>query len=200
MVEELDETAPAVQQSYDPPTEKAIESALTDAELYVSYNVPAKAIPPLEAALPLAPHDVNLNQRLASLYARAERFGDAARMYQNLSKIYDELGHPAEAAKYLEAAKKFALRAPASAAPVTPPPAPAAAKATWPPIPVETKPAAPPEPVAQAPVEMEAEAAPSVQEFSFDAADMVETEPEPSELRRSSLQPLSNRLARHRLK
>ncbi len=180
MVEELDETAPAVQQSYDPPTEKAIESALTDAELYVSYNVPAKAIPPLEAALPLAPHDVNLNQRLASLYARAERFGDAARMYQNLSKIYDELGHPAEAAKYLEAAKKFALRAPASAAPVTPPPAPAPAKATWPPIPVETKPAAPPEPVAQAPVDLEAEAAPSVQEFSFDAADMVETEPEPS--------------------
>ena len=181
MVEELDETATPVQQSYDPPTEKAIESALTDAELYVSYNVPAKAIPPLEAALPLAPHDVNLNQRLASLYARAERYGDAARMYQNLSKIYDELGHPAEAAKYLEAAKKFALRAPATAAPVTPPtpPAPAAAKTTWPPIPVETKPAAPLEPVAEAPVEIEAEAAPSVQEFSFDTADIV-VEPEPA--------------------
>ena len=116
MVEELDETAPSVHQSYDPPTEKAIESALTDAELYVSYNVPSKAIPPLEAALPLAPQDVNLNQRLASLYARAERFADAARMYQNLSSIYEELGHPADAAKYLEAAKKYALRAPASAA------------------------------------------------------------------------------------
>ena len=115
MVEELDETAPSVHQNYDPPTEKAIESALTDAELYVSYNVPSKAIPPLEAALPLAPQDVNLNQRLASLYARAERFADAARMYQNLSSIYEELGHPADAAKYLEAAKKYALRAPASA-------------------------------------------------------------------------------------
>lgn len=175
MVEELDETATPVQQSYDPPTEKAIESALTDAELYVSYNVPAKAIPPLEAALPLAPQDVNLNQRLASLYARAERYGDAARMYQNLSKIYDELGHPAEAAKYLEAAKKFALRAPATAAPATPP-APVAAKPAWPP-PVETKPPAPLEPAAEAPVEVEA--APSVQEFSFDAADIVVTEPEP---------------------
>ena len=168
MVEELDETAPPVQQNYDPPTEKAIESALTDAELYVSYNVPAKAIPPLEAALPLAPHDVNLNQRLASLYARAERYGDAARMYQNLSRIYDELGHPAEAAKYLEAAKKFALRAPATAVPATPP---APAKSTWPPLPVETKTSAPPEPVAEAPVEIEAE--PSVQEFSFDTADIV---------------------------
>jgi tetratricopeptide (TPR) repeat protein len=181
MVEELDETATPVQQRYDPPTERAIESALTDAELYVSYNVPAKAIPPLEAALPLAPKDVNLNQRLASLYVRAERFADAARMYQNLSKIYDELGHPAEAAKYLEAAKKFALRAPATAAPVTPvapPPTPAAAKHSWPPLPVETKPAAPPEPVAEAPVEIEPESAPSVQEFSFDAADMA-AEPEP---------------------
>ncbi|HZE22577.1 MAG TPA: tetratricopeptide repeat protein, partial [Blattabacteriaceae bacterium] len=181
MVEELDETATPVQQNYDPPTERAIESALTDAELYVSYNVPAKAIPPLEAALPLAPKDVNLNQRLASLYVRAERFADAARMYQNLSKIYDELGHPAEAAKYLEAAKKFALRAPATAAaamPVAPPPTPAAAKTTWPPLPVETKPAPPPEAVAELPVEIEPEAAPSVQEFSFDAADIA-AEPEP---------------------
>jgi tetratricopeptide (TPR) repeat protein len=142
----------------------------------------------LEAALPLAPKDVNLNQRLASLYVRAERFGDAARMYQNLSKIYDELGHPAEAAKYLEAAKKFSLRAPAAAAPVkpaVPPPTPVAAKPSWPPLPVETKPTPPQQPVVEAPVEMEAEAAPSVQEFSFDAAgsydaaDMV-AEPEPA--------------------
>src|SRR5262249_3253239 len=112
MVEELDETAPAVHQSYDPPTEKAIESALTDAELYVSYNVPSKAIPPLEAALPLAPQDVALNQRLAGLYVRAERYADAARLYQNLSDIYRELGHPNESAKYLEASKRYALRAP----------------------------------------------------------------------------------------
>jgi tetratricopeptide (TPR) repeat protein len=182
MVEELDETATPVHQNYDPPTEKAIESALTDAELYVSYNVPSKAIPPLEAALPLAPQDVNLNQRLASLYARAERFGDAARMYQNLSKIYEELGHPAEAAKYLEAAKKFALRAPATTTPVmpsAPPPAPSVAKTTWPPMPAEASPAAPLEPVAEAPVELEVQAAPSVQEFSFDAAEMAITEPEP---------------------
>ncbi|HZD94650.1 MAG TPA: tetratricopeptide repeat protein, partial [Candidatus Sulfotelmatobacter sp.] len=82
MVEELDENAPPVHQNYDPPTERAIESALTDAELYVSYNVPSKAIPPLEAALPLAPQDVNLNQRLASLYVRAERYADAARLYK----------------------------------------------------------------------------------------------------------------------
>src|SRR5579864_1461640 len=158
MVEELDETAPSVHQSYDPPTEKAIESALTDAELYVSYNVPSKAIPPLEAALPLAPQDVNLNQRLASLYARAERYGDAARMYQNLSKIYEELGHPSEAAKYLEAAKKFALRAPAAAVPAAPTAPPVAAKTGWPPAPAAA------EQISAPPPAPEVEAEPSVQE------------------------------------
>ncbi|HEY3768892.1 MAG TPA: hypothetical protein VGN44_09475, partial [Candidatus Angelobacter sp.] len=74
-----------------------------------------------------------------------------------------------------------ALRAPATAPPVMPvaPPAPAVAKATWPPMPVETKPVAPPEPVVEAPVELAAKAAPSVQEFSFDAADII-VEPEPA--------------------
>jgi tetratricopeptide (TPR) repeat protein len=176
MVEELDETAPSIHQNYDPPTEKAIESALTDAELYVSYNVPSKAIPPLEAALPLAPQDVNLNQRLASLYARAERYGDAARMYQNLSKIYEELGHPSEAAKYLEAAKKFALRAPAAAVPAASPPA--ATKPSWPPAAPQAQPVAPVEPVIAPHVAPEVAAEPSVQEFTFDTADLETVEPE----------------------
>src|SRR5215813_5670692 len=137
MVEELDESAPAVQQKYDPPTEQAIESALTDAELYVSYNVPAKAIPPLEAALPLAPQDVNLNQRLASLYVRAERYADAAKLYRNLSDIYKELGHEPESAKYLEASRRYALRAPHSAAAAASPGAepPKPPNSAWPPQP-----------------------------------------------------------------
>ncbi|HKV95264.1 MAG TPA: tetratricopeptide repeat protein [Candidatus Angelobacter sp.] len=177
MVEELDETAPPVHQAYDPPTEKAIESALTDAELYVSYNVPSKAIPPLEAALPLAPQDVNLNQRLASLYVRSERFAEAAKLYQNLSDIYKELGHPTESAKYLEASKRYALRAPQSApAAAQPQSQPKAAKATWPPLPPVT--AAPVPPPSPAPVEVAAEAEPSVQEFSFDTPDVIAGEPE----------------------
>ncbi len=174
MVEELDQSAPAVHQSYDPPTEKAIEAALTDAELYVSYNVPSKAIPPLEAALPLAPQDVNLNQRLASLYVRSERFADAARLYQNLSDIYKELGHPTESARYLEAARRYNLRAPAAqAAPAAPSaPASAPAKAAWPP-PVE--PAAPLHAtVEEIPIEVEeVGAAPSVKEFTFDTPEII---------------------------
>ncbi len=181
MVEELDETAPPVHQAYDPPTEKAIESALTDAELYVSYNVPAKAIPPLEAALPLAPQDVNLNQRLASLYVRAERYDDAARLYQNLSDIYKELGHPSESARYLEASKRYALRASqtsaVSAASAVAEPA-RTSKPTWPPQPAA---ATAPAPAVAAPVEMQMEAEPSIQEFSFDTPEVVAGEPEPVE-------------------
>jgi len=178
MVEELDETAPPVHQSYDPPTERAIEAALTDAELYVSYNVPAKAIPPLEAALPLAPQDVTLNQRLASLYARAGRYADAARICQNLSDIYTELGHPNESARYLDAAKRYALRAPAvPTPPPTPPPAPP--RVVAPPAPVKAPPPPPfvPEnvPMEVAPAE---EAVSSVQEFSFDTPIPLVTESE----------------------
>jgi tetratricopeptide (TPR) repeat protein len=170
MVEELDEGAAVVHQNYDPPTEKAIEAALTDAELFVSYNVPAKAIPPLEAALPLAPRDVTLNQRLAVLYARSERYADAARVCHVLSDIYREAGHGSDASRYLEAAKRYSLRAPASS-PVLSVQAPAA-RAPEPPMMVSGY--APP-----AEVELPPEPpAPSVQEFSFDVPDHLLIEPE----------------------
>lgn len=169
MVEELDSGTPVVQQKYDPPTESAIEAALTDAELFVSYNVPSKAIPPLEAALPLAPQDITLNQRLATLYARAERWGDAARMCQNLSDIYRELGHATEAARYQEAARKYGLRAPAATPAVAvrkpQPPAPSI-------IPVVPE---PPEPKAAAPAIAPPEEH-SIQEFSFDVRDQLVSE------------------------
>jgi tetratricopeptide (TPR) repeat protein len=174
MVEELDENAVVVHQKYDTPTETAIEAALTDAELYVSYNVPSKAIAPLEAALPLAPKDITLNQRLATLYARGERYADAAKICQNLSEIYRELGHPAEAAKYQEASRKYGLRAgvvPGAAmrnlAPVPARPAEA------PPQNISMPPSAPS--AAIAPAE---ETASSVQEFSFDVAEHIPIEPE----------------------
>ncbi len=169
MVEELVDNAPAVQQKYDPPTESAIEAALTDAELFVSYNVPSKAIPPLEAALPLAPKDVNLNQRLASLYARAERWSDAARMCRNLSEIYRELGHANEAARYQEAARKYQLRAPQAAQPVSQP---------------EISVVPEPEAAVISPHLVEPAAEPSVKEFSFDipepAGALEEAEPAPA--------------------
>lgn len=174
MVEELEQGATVVHQSYDQPTEKAIEAALTDAELFTSYNVFNKAIPPLEAALPLAPHDILLNQRLAALYARGARFADAARRCQVLAEIYRELGHEAEAVRYTEAANNYLLRVPGGAAAVsTPPPLPARAAAA---APVEEVPA-PTLPLDGEIPSSEAEpAAATVQEFSFDVPDQLLTE------------------------
>ncbi len=119
MVEELEHAAPAIHQSYDTQVERSIEAALTDAELFVSYNVPLKAIAPLEKALPLAPRDVNLNQRLATLYVRAERYVDAVRACKILSTVYREAGHGGEAARYEEAAEKYAEQAAKSGSAVT---------------------------------------------------------------------------------
>jgi tetratricopeptide (TPR) repeat protein len=111
MVEELEQTAPSIQQEYSASVEKAIEAALTDAELFVSYNVPLKAIAPLEAVLPVAPRDLHVNQRLASLYLRAARFADAAQTCKVLSEVYAEFGHKEESERYAAEAQKYARRA-----------------------------------------------------------------------------------------
>ena len=125
MVEELEHTAPTVHQEYDPTVEKAIEAALTDAELFISYNVPLKAIAPLETVLPVAPRDLRVNQRLASLYLRAGRYTDAVSTCKVLSKLYAEFGHEAESGRYEEEARKYSARAAqeqaAMPAPATPP-------------------------------------------------------------------------------
>ena len=181
MVEELDQSAPAVPQSYDPATEKAIEAALTDAELFVSYNVPAKAVPPLESALALAPRDVTVNQRLATLYIRAERYADAARVCQVLSDVFRESGHEKEASGYLEAARKYGLRAGIT---ITTPPAQASRMEAV----SEIAPPAAPEmavhPILEEikPIAMAAEeaAASSVQDFSFDVPDHLAIESAPA--------------------
>ncbi|MGA7504067.1 MAG: tetratricopeptide repeat protein, partial [Candidatus Sulfotelmatobacter sp.] len=70
IVDELEATAPAIHQHYSDSVALAVRSALTDAELFISYNMPAKALGPLLAALPQAPSDLRLNQRLAALHTR----------------------------------------------------------------------------------------------------------------------------------
>ncbi len=78
LVEELEATAPFIDQRYPDEIALAVRAALTDAELFVSYNMPAKALGPLLSALPKAPRDLRLNQRLAALHTRAGRFSEAA--------------------------------------------------------------------------------------------------------------------------
>ena len=111
MVDELEIDAPAIDQEYAPDVARAIRTALTDSELLDSYNLPGKAIAPLEATLPAAPRDALLNQRLASLYARAERYSDAARCCDILRAVYRKAGHHQLAAQYGEMAAKYHHRA-----------------------------------------------------------------------------------------
>jgi len=111
LVEELETTAPPVDQAYSPEVAAALRAALTDTELFISYNMPDKALGPLMAVLPIAPNDVRLNQRLAALHTRAERFADAAVCCRTLQAAYAEAGLTEEASRYGDLAQRCEERA-----------------------------------------------------------------------------------------
>ncbi|HEX4785884.1 MAG TPA: tetratricopeptide repeat protein [Candidatus Sulfotelmatobacter sp.] len=110
ILEDLESTAPSIHQHYSDEVSLAVRSALTDAELFISYNMPAKALGPLLAALPMAPSDLRLNQRLATLHTRANRFAEAALCCRTLQHIYSEADHPDEATRYGELAERYEER------------------------------------------------------------------------------------------
>jgi tetratricopeptide (TPR) repeat protein len=114
IVDELEATAPAIHQHYSDEVALSIRSALTDAELFISYNMPAKALGPLLAALPQAPQDLRLNQRLAALHTRAGRFAEAAICCRTLQAVYSEAQYPEEATRYGELADRYEERSAAS--------------------------------------------------------------------------------------
>src|SRR5262249_18370685 len=107
---ELEATAPFIEQRYDDETALAVRSAITDAELFISYNMPAKALGPLTSALPKAPRDLRLNQKLAALHTRAGRFAEAAVCMRTLESIYSAAGHADDAARYADLASKYEER------------------------------------------------------------------------------------------
>ena len=115
MVDELEATAPMIEQQYSDADAVAIRSALTDADLFLSYNMPTKAVVPLLAVLPRAPYDSRLNQRLAALHTRAERFSEAASCCRVLEGVYSTSGYPDEAIRYGELATRYEERAAAAA-------------------------------------------------------------------------------------
>src|ERR1700689_144376 len=116
IVDELEATAPSVHQHYSDEVSLAVRSALTDAELFISYNMPAKALGPLVAALPQAPNDLRLNQRLAALHTRAGRFAEAGICCRTLQSVYSEADHPEEATRYGELAERYEERSSTAAA------------------------------------------------------------------------------------
>jgi len=115
LIDDLEATAPALHQHYSDEVALSIRSALTDAELFISYNMPAKALGPLVAVLPQAPTDLRLNQRLAALHTRAGRFADAAVCCRALQTLYSDAGYPEEATRYGELAERYEERSSAPA-------------------------------------------------------------------------------------
>ncbi len=110
LVEDLEATAPSIHQHYSDEVSLAVRSALTDAELFISYNMPAKALGPLTGALPLAPDDLRINQRLAALHTRASRFAEAALCCRTLQRVYSGADYPDEATRYGELAARYEER------------------------------------------------------------------------------------------
>ena len=110
LIEELEATAPFIEQHYPDDVALAVRSALTDAELFMSYNSAPKALEPLMSALPKAPRDLRLNQKLASLHTKAGRFTEAAVCCRTLESIYHDAGHNEQAARYGAVAAKYEER------------------------------------------------------------------------------------------
>ncbi|HUS18800.1 MAG TPA: tetratricopeptide repeat protein [Terriglobales bacterium] len=128
---------------YDKETAAAVQAALTDAELFDSYNLPMKAIPPLEAGLKKAPRDSQLHNRLVQVYVKTGRFLEAARSCNILKEVFAEHGHEADSRNYADLAAKYLAQA-----------------GDAPPLPVEDTPASS-MPAASS------ESAPGVTEFGF---------------------------------
>ena len=110
LVDELEATASMIDQRYPDDVALEVRAALTDAELFISYNMPAKALDPLIEVLPKAPRDQRLNQKLAALHTRAGRFQEAAVACRTLESIYHDAGHADEASRYGELAAKYEQR------------------------------------------------------------------------------------------
>ncbi len=107
IVEELEATAPVIDQFYPDHVAIAVRAAVTDADLFLSYNLPDKAVVPLLGALPLAPRDARLNQRLAALHTRFQRFTEAAVCCRTLESVYHDAGYPDEAVRYGDLAARY---------------------------------------------------------------------------------------------
>ena len=123
LVDELEATVPFVDQRYPDDIAAAIRSALTDAELFISYNLPDKALRPLVAVLPYAPRDYRVNQKLTALHTRAGRFTEAAVCCRTLEGVYREAGYAEDADRYGNLASQYEDVVALASAPTTQAPA-----------------------------------------------------------------------------
>jgi tetratricopeptide (TPR) repeat protein len=67
-----------------------VEAALLDAELFIKYQAPERAIKRLRAALELNSRSIQLRERLREIYAAQKQTEDAARQCLALASVYIE--------------------------------------------------------------------------------------------------------------
>ena len=114
-----------VEQPLTEEEQEALNNAVNESDLYLTYRQVGKAIQPLEAILGRMPRNATLNQRLLDLYERAEEYGKAAQRCEVLTEVYMLAGDAEQATGYSERQAKFQQRAGApaqtpEAPPVTP--------------------------------------------------------------------------------
>jgi tetratricopeptide (TPR) repeat protein len=185
ILEELEATAPSLDQPYSPEVLSVVREALTEAELFVSYNMAAKALGPLTNVLPRAPEHVQINQKLALLHTRAANFEEAAKCCRVLEKAYREAGQEEPGARYGDLARRYEERcAPTGESVAAEEPgaemvqeaSAVAAPAPWP----TEAPATPIHAAGPASRSAENDAAPAVQEFDLSEEWDGSTEEEPA--------------------
>ena len=100
-----------VEQPLTEEEQEALNTAVNESDLYLTYRQVDKAIQPLEAILGRMPRNATLNERLLDLYERAEEYGKAAQRCEVLTEVYMLAGDTEQATGYSEKQAKFQQRA-----------------------------------------------------------------------------------------
>jgi tetratricopeptide (TPR) repeat protein len=165
------EAAPAVvEPQLDEETERFVQQALTDVDLFSSYGLTQKGIDLLESVLQRAPKHTAALEKLLDLHLGAGNERRTAELAAHLEQIYTDRGDAASAERFSELRRRFERAAGRTEAAAPPPPAAEFA------IPVEAPPAeeAAVEEVAAVPVQEAPEAVAHEVDLSEEWASMTE--------------------------
>jgi tetratricopeptide (TPR) repeat protein len=107
-LEGIDEVPPPLPGvAYSAEISEEIKAAITEADLYEGYNVPSRAIVPLESVSRTVPNDPEVNYKLARIYARMGRFEEAASRCEVVSSAYASAGCEKEASHFASIARAY---------------------------------------------------------------------------------------------
>lgn len=91
----------------DSPKDPEIEAALLDAELFLKYAAPERAVKRLREALEMTPHSVHLRERVREIAVSQKQLEEAARQCLALARLYIERDNLEMARERLLEAKQY---------------------------------------------------------------------------------------------